>query len=175
MQLMLNEYHLQLPYLHYIVFLIIVDKFLIFDHNNLYTYNFNREDITNDYLNDKKIKSTVNEDEVEIIKNKIRIYFDEDTPFLDPQLSLTTVAENLDINTNKMSFAINEGFKANFNEFVNTYRLQHFKKIAQHPKNKSITLLGLAYDSGFNSKTVFNTFFKKMEGLTPSQWVKSIS
>lgn len=145
------------------------------EFENLYQHNFSQEDIRITSKSDKKIKSTVNDDEAEKIKKEVLSYFSEDAPFLDPQLSLTTVADDLELNTNKLSYIINECFNANFNEFVNTYRLQHFKKIAQNPKNKSITLLGLAYDSGFNSKTVFNTFFKKMEGLTPSQWVKSIS
>jgi AraC-like DNA-binding protein len=60
----------------------------------------------------------------------------------------------------------------NFNEFINQYRLKHFKSIALKPEFKHITILGLAYDSGFNSKSVFNTFFKKSEGVTPSKWVK---
>lgn len=60
----------------------------------------------------------------------------------------------------------------NFNEYINTFRLHAFKIIALHPANQHITLLGLAYESGFNSKTVFNTCFKKMEGLTPSAWVR---
>ena len=47
-----------------------------------------------------------------------------------------------------------------------------FQKMAIDPANKNLTLLGLAYDSGFNSKTVFNTFFKKETGMTPKQWVK---
>ena len=53
----------------------------------------------------------------------------------------------------------------NFNEFINQYRLKHFKSIALNPDFKHITILGLAYDSGFNSKSVFNTFFKKVKAL----------
>lgn len=60
----------------------------------------------------------------------------------------------------------------NFNEYVNTYRLDAFKTNALDPANQHITLLGLAYESGFNSKTVFNAFFKKMEALTPGAWVR---
>jgi len=49
----------------------------------------------------------------------------------------------------------------------------HFKALATDPSNAHISLIGLAYESGFNSKTVFNTFFKKEEGLTPKEFVKS--
>jgi AraC-like DNA-binding protein len=48
-----------------------------------------------------------------------------------------------------------------------------FKEKALNPKNSHLTLLALAYESGFNSKTAFNAYFKKMEGLTPRAWVKS--
>jgi AraC-like DNA-binding protein len=53
--------------------------------------------------------------------------------------------------------------------------LEFFKTIALDPKNSHLTILGLAYDSGFNSKSVFNTYFKKIEGLTPRAWMKAHS
>jgi len=93
--------------------------------------------------------------------------------YLNPEISLRILAKELDINPNKLSKFINDNLKTNFNELINTHRLGHFKKIALKPQNKHLTLLGLAYDSGFNSKTVFNTYFKKVEGQTPKQWLKS--
>ena len=101
------------------------------------------------------------------------IYFKEDEPFLNPQLSLKFVADVLEINTNKISYLINKAFLLNFNDFVNSYRLIHFKSIALELKNSHLTILGLAYESGFNTKSVFNTYFKRIEGITPSKWVKS--
>ncbi|MEO1033789.1 MAG: helix-turn-helix domain-containing protein [Bacteroidota bacterium] len=93
--------------------------------------------------------------------------------YLNPEISLRLLAQELDINPNKLSKFINDNLKTNFNELINKHRLLHFKHIALKPENKYLTLLGLAYDSGFNSKTVFNTYFKKVEGLTPKQWLKS--
>ncbi len=93
--------------------------------------------------------------------------------YLNSEISLRVLAKELDINPNKLSKFINDNLKTNFNELINTHRLVHFKQIALKPENKHLTLLGLAYDSGFNSKTVFNTYFKKVEGLTPKQWLKS--
>ncbi|WP_452226847.1 helix-turn-helix domain-containing protein [Lacinutrix cladophorae] len=98
---------------------------------------------------------------------------EEDQLFLNSDLSLRIMAQKLNINANQMSWLLNFSFKKNFNDFINQYRLNHFKRIALDPKFKHITILGLAYDSGFNSKSVFNTFFKKTEGVTPSHWVKS--
>ena len=92
--------------------------------------------------------------------------------FLDPNLSLKSLAQQLQLHPNKLSWLINEQMGCNFNEYVNRYRLKAFKERALEPKNAHLTLLGLAYESGFNSKTVFNAFFKKMEGTTPRNWLK---
>ena len=120
-------------------------------------------------------KVLLGKEEQQVFKEKLLNHFKDDKPYLDSQLSLNSVANHLEIHPNKLSFLINELIEINFNEFINQYRLKHFKKIALNPKFKNITILGLAYDSGFNSKTVFNTFFKKETGITPKQWVKSQS
>ena len=80
----------------------------------------------------------------------------------------------LNLSPNVLSWVINDGFEKNFNEFVNQYRLEYFKKLLIDPENQHISILGLAYESGFNSKTVFNTFFKKVEGMTPKAYQKSL-
>jgi adenylate cyclase len=91
--------------------------------------------------------------------------------YLDPSLSLKSLAEHMAIHPNRLSFLINSQIGQNFNEFINHYRLATFKEKALDPNNSHITLLGLAYESGFNSKTVFNSFFKKVEQMTPKKWV----
>ena len=118
-------------------------------------------------------KTTIEKEEKEKFKIKLLDYFEKNKPYLNAQLSLNILADEIDLHPNKLSFFINEIMGINFNEFLNKYRLEHFKSIALNPKFNHITILGLAYDSGFNSKSVFNTYFKKTEGTTPSQWVKS--
>lgn len=97
----------------------------------------------------------------------------EEKWFKNPSLSLREVAENLKISSNKLSWLLNERMNQNFNEYINSFRLVNFKKNALNPANGNLTLLALAYESGFNSKSVFNTFFKKVEGMTPKAWVRS--
>lgn len=96
-----------------------------------------------------------------------------DRLFSDPALSLRQVAETIELHPNKLSWLLNEHLGKNFNEYINSYRLDLFKQKALDPANSHLTLLGLAYESGFNSKTVFNAFFKKMEHTTPRSWVKT--
>ncbi len=102
-------------------------------------------------------------------------FIKEEEPFLVPNLSLRSIAEQLQIHPNKLSWLLNEKLGKNFNEFINYYRIEYFKKLAQNPDNAHISLLGLAYESGFNSKTVFNTYFKKEVGMTPKEFLKQNS
>ena len=80
----------------------------------------------------------------------------------------------LNVPPNQLSQVLNEGFDQNFAEFVNTYRLEMFKSKVADPNQRQLTIPALAYESGFNSKTVFNTFFKKMMGQTPRAYWKSV-
>ncbi len=93
-------------------------------------------------------------------------------PYLNAQLSLSNLADAARLHPNKLSYLINEKTGTNFNEFINQFRLAHFKEIAINPKYNYLTLLGMAFESGFNSKSVFNAYFKKVEGLTPGNWLK---
>lgn len=95
----------------------------------------------------------------------------EHHPYLDSSLSLRSFAEQVKIHPNQLSWLLNESFGKNFNEFINHYRIETFKSLAKDPLNAHITIMGLAYDSGFNSKTAFNTYFKKETGLTPKQFI----
>jgi YesN/AraC family two-component response regulator len=99
-------------------------------------------------------------------------FIGEEEPFLIPNLSLRSLADQVEIHPNKLSWLLNERMGKNFNEFINHYRIEYFKKLAFNPENSHISLLGLAYESGFNSKTVFNTYFKKETGLTPKEYLK---
>jgi TolB-like protein/AraC-like DNA-binding protein len=113
--------------------------------------------------------------EIGLALEKLAEGMKEEKWFQDASLSLRGLAENLDISSNKLSWLLNEQVGKNFNEYINALRLEDFKEKALDPANSHLTLLGLAYDSGFSSKSVFNAFFKKMEGTTPRAWVKANS
>lgn len=106
--------------------------------------------------------------------SSLKKLMEEEKVYLDPELTLKGLAEISGMPSNQMSQLLNEGFGQNFSEFVNSYRLDAFKVKVQDTMNHHKTILALAFESGFNSKTVFNTFFKKMTGSTPSKYWKSI-
>ncbi len=93
--------------------------------------------------------------------------------YLNPDLSLKDLASYLELPANYVSQLLNLGFQKNFSEYVNTFRVNEFKERVLQEENKGLTIMAVAYDSGFNSKTVFNTFFKKIEGITPNAYLKS--
>ncbi|MEM1323177.1 MAG: tetratricopeptide repeat protein [Bacteroidota bacterium] len=98
---------------------------------------------------------------------------EDEEAYLDPNMSLKVLAAQVNIHPNKLSWLLNEHIGKNFNEFINSYRLAAFKQKALDASNSHLTLLALAYESGFNSKTVFNAFFKKIEKTTPRAWLKA--
>ena len=91
-------------------------------------------------------------------------------PFLNSNLTLQQLASDLTITPHILSQVINDQYNLNFFDFVNQYRVQEFREIVLNPKYENFSLLGIALECGFNSKTAFNRIFKKSTGLTPSQF-----
>ncbi|MES2111998.1 MAG: ABC transporter permease [Bacteroidota bacterium] len=94
----------------------------------------------------------------------------ENTYYLDPELSLNSLAEKLGLSAHELSRIINTALKKSFNDFINEYRVAEFIKRMQDTAYDGITLLGIAFDSGFNSKSTFNLIFKKITGKTPAEY-----
>jgi AraC-like DNA-binding protein len=105
-------------------------------------------------------------------KRKILTYFEKEKSYLNPELTLSELAIKLNTNTSVLSAAINTGFGKNFNDFVNEYRVEEFKRKATTPDSKHLTLLAIAFDCGFNSKATFNRAFKKVTNLSPKAFLE---
>ena len=104
-------------------------------------------------------------------KPKIEQVFKEQQLYLDPELSLSDLATKLKTNTSVLSAAINQNFGKNFNDFVNEYRVEEVKRQLKDPANAHLSLLGVALECGFNSKSTFNRAFKKFTGKSPKEFV----
>ncbi len=92
----------------------------------------------------------------------------------DPELTLATLAVKLRIPPHDLSRIINMGQEKNFSDFINEFRVREIARKMQDPANDQLTLLGIAYESGFNSKTTFNRVFKEMTGKTPAEYKNSL-
>lgn len=98
---------------------------------------------------------------------KMLAYMTTERPYLDPDLSLADLARRLHTNPALLSQVINVGTGKNFNDFVNEYRVEAFKRQVRDPANAHLSFLGLALDCGFNSKATFNRAFRKFTGMSP--------
>ena len=118
--------------------------------------------------------SGLKEAEAERLSKELKSLMESEKPYLEPRLTLNELSQKLDILPNHLSQLINEKEEMNFYQFINHYRVEEFKERVGKPEAKNLSLLGLAMDCGFNSKSSFNSVFKSNTGMTPSQYVKSL-
>ena len=111
---------------------------------------------------------------VESILKRVLEFMDKEKPYLDSELTLKDLAERISVSPRNLSFAINDRLKQNFFDFVNRYRVEEAKRLLAKPESQRFTILGIAFDAGFNSKSSFNLVFKKIAKMTPSQFQESI-
>jgi AraC-like DNA-binding protein len=108
---------------------------------------------------------------LDVIK-KIESHMLERKPYLDGELTLTSLAGQLEINPNQLSQILNEGLGENFYRFVNRYRVEESKRLLLDPAFAHYNILGIAFQAGFSTKSTFNKTFKELTGLSPSEFVK---
>ena len=92
-----------------------------------------------------------------------------DQLYKDPELSLNSIADQLNIKPYLISKSLSEIYNKRFNDFINEYRVKEVQILLQNSNNSKYTLLSLAMDAGFNSKSSFNRAVKKQFGISPSE------
>lgn len=117
-------------------------------------------------------KSGLSEQNAKEYLHRLLQFLDEEKPYLNGKLSLKDVAAQLSISINHLSQVINGQLGVSFFNLINKYRVDEVKSRITNPEYRQLTLLAIAYDCGFNSKSSFNNIFKKATGLTPSQFIK---
>ncbi|SHH96911.1 AraC-type DNA-binding protein [Chryseolinea serpens] len=106
--------------------------------------------------------------------DQVTTYMEEQKPYLDPELTLTSLAKGLNMTRSQLSQLINVGFGDNFYDFVNKYRVEQVKRLMTDPHVKNFNMLGIALEAGFKSKSTFNLIFKRFTGLTPTEYRKNL-
>jgi len=106
------------------------------------------------------------------ILQEILQHMENKKPWLEPELTVDQLATALNIRPKILSQVINETLHQNFFDFINRYRIEEAKRLLNNPPDKKITVLEVLYQVGFNSKSSFNTLFKRHTGLTPSEFKK---
>ena len=101
-------------------------------------------------------------------KDRLLLLMDTDKPYLDSALTLPALANLMHMSVHELSELVNTGFDENFSQFINRYRVEESKRLLRSEAHRHLSMLGIAYEAGFNSKTAFNTAFKKIAGCAPS-------
>lgn len=117
-------------------------------------------------------KHALPQETLQNIHQRLIELFEKEKPFLEPQLQLQELAQRLNVGTHALSQTINTIAGMSFYNFVNQYRIEHFKKLLAEPKNRKFSILALGLDSGFNSKASMNRIFKELTGQSPSAFQK---
>lgn len=102
--------------------------------------------------------------------NQLKSYMIAQEPYLDPSLTIQQLADQIELPVKELSVLINHHMDQHFFDFVNEYRIQKAMHLLRNPEKRDVTVLEILYEVGFNSKSSFNTSFKKYTNLTPTQY-----
>ncbi|NAS29877.1 helix-turn-helix domain-containing protein [Flavobacteriaceae bacterium R38] len=137
-------------------------------HPDLFRGVHSKLQLVNDLVaNDKNI-SLSNDKDID----KLKTYMDKEEPFLDPSLTIQHLSDKINIPVRDLSILINHKLGQHFFDFVNEYRIKKAMSILKDPSKNKLTVLEILYEVGFNSKSSFNTAFKKHTGVTPTVYRK---
>ncbi len=155
--------------------------------NASFIYRFVKDRLTNkEKLDSSELKESkttalpyentvlLDEEAVNSLKQDLERIMKEKALFLNPTLSLRELAESVGSTEKKVSYLINQHMNSNYYEWVNRYRIDRFKDEIAKPENKSLSIVGLALNCGFPSKSSFYRSFKSEVGTSPSEYLKEI-
>ncbi len=125
-------------------------------------------------VSQKYEKSGLSEEMAKRYLHQLLDLIEKEKPYTDSELTLSQLADMLSISPHNLSEVINTQLQQNFFDFVNQFRLEKVKKDLADPAKGHLTLLAIAFEAGFNSKSSFNSIFKKQTNLTPSEYRKQM-
>ena len=155
--------------------LIKLNTILIFEISVLfyyltYVFVFNHNFFDLPILNSKYKNSSLNSKDVDEYKLRIIHAMEEDKVFANPNLSLQLFSDTVNIPKHYISEILSSHLHTNFQDFVNEYRVEEFIKLYSNPDNDHFSVLGIATSVGFKNKATFNTNFKKLKGISPTEY-----
>ena len=115
-------------------------------------------------------KNKLSEEKISDMTKLIVSAMEADKLFQEPELTLQNLSDKMKLPSYQVSQAINDGLKKTFYDLVNGYRVEEAKRLLVDSSNNNYTILSVGFEAGFNSKTTFNTVFKKFTGFTPSEF-----
>ncbi|MDT0551997.1 helix-turn-helix domain-containing protein [Urechidicola vernalis] len=120
-------------------------------------------------------RKIIKDEDLVVLKTKLNVLIKNKELYLNHEINLASLSEEMNITSHQLSYIINNGFNQNFFQFINEYRVEKAKTLLMDKSSDNLSILGIAYESGFSSKTAFNTTFKKFTNQTPSEFKKHSS
>lgn len=136
--------------------------FIVLKYNRLFSFEVKRK-----YQN-----VNLSKDEMEMYATRIQRAYAEQRIFLNPDFSLSALSKSINIPEHILSYLFSEYLRKSFIQLTNQYRVEEAKKLLVDPAKRHLSISGIAYEAGFNSLTSFNTAFKKIVKVTPSEFQK---
>jgi len=131
--------------------------------------------LVSDMISEEKNNGqSVNQQKYDAALSKLKAYMLAEKPFLDPSITIQDISAAIEIPVRELSVLINHQLGQHFYDFVNSYRIAHAMDILKDPAKNKVTILEILYEVGFNSKSSFNTAFKKHTGNTPTFYRKNL-
>jgi AraC-like DNA-binding protein len=123
---------------------------------------------------EKYKRSGLKEEDADLFSKRLLNFMERERPYLDAELTIQDLSAKINISKHHLTEILNNRMGKNFFTFINEYRIEEVKRKLSDPAFDHLTILGIAYDCGFNSKSSFNTLFKKYTGQTPSDFKKQV-
>ena len=120
---------------------------------------------------EKYAKSSLSKQDIETYGLKIKNYFETKRAFINPEFNLQLLSKDLALEKHKVSQILGDYFNASFYDVLNQYRIEEVCRQLRSSSHKNYSILGIAYNCGYQSKSSFNTAFKKIKGITPSEFI----
>lgn len=158
----------------YVLFFLLIDTAILLKPELFQTFPHRAPKSSDSVINKQKYEnSNLTERQKNLYINQVKSYMTEQSPYKKPDLSLTNLSEALNIPSHYLSQVINEKMGTNFLDFINQHRVENAKAQLLNPESNHLTIMAIAYDSGFNSKSTFYSSFKKHTDMTPSEYKKA--
>lgn len=113
-------------------------------------------------------------EECKDLLQKISVLMDEEKPYTNPDLKIADLAGSIDTSSHSLSYLFNQYLNQSYYDFINEYRIAEFKKLVNNSEYSKYTLIALAELCGFSSRASFFRSFKKITGITPNEYIRSI-
>jgi YesN/AraC family two-component response regulator len=123
----------------------------------------------------EKERIKLEKEKIQEINTRVISLMEKEELYKEAELTLQDLSTKIQHPTYQVSLAINEGLNKSFYDLVNGYRVEEAKRLLLMPDSRNYTILSVGFEAGFNSKTTFNTVFKKFTGLTPTEYKSKIA